>query len=345
MPKTPSILIIYTGGTIGMKQNHETGALTPFNFSQISEEVPVLKKFGFGIDTITFDPIIDSSEAQPEFWIRLAQLIKEQYEHYDGFVVLHGTDTMSFTASAISFMLENLEKPVVFTGSQLPIGMLRTDGMENLISAIEIAAAQKDGRPLVPEVCVFFDSQLYRGNRTIKYNAEQFRAFRSPNYPVLAEAGVHIHFNTSAIHYPETWGKTLQIHTQLDSNIAILKLFPGISKALINSILQTEGLRALVLETYGAGNAPTFEWFIEALREACDRGVVIVNVSQCQAGRVEMEKYETGLALKKAGVISGHDCTTETAVTKLLFLLAQYKENQKIKKEMLIPYRGEITIL
>ena len=342
--KTPNILIIYTGGTIGMKQNHETGALVPFNFEQILEELPALKKFGFNIDTISFNPIIDSSEVQPEFWIRLTQLIFQQYERYDGFVILHGTDTMSYTASAISFMLEDLEKPVIFTGSQLPIGVLRTDGMENLISAIEIAAAQKDGHPLVPEVCIFFDSQLYRGNRTIKYNAEQFRAFRSPNYPVLAQAGVYINFNTSAIHYPASWGKPLKIHTKLDSNVAILKLFPGISPALVHSLLHTEGLRALVLETYGAGNAPTFDWFIRSLHEACNRGLIIVNVSQCQAGEVEMEKYETGLALKNSGVISAYNGTTEATIAKLLFLLGQYIDNQKIKEKITKSYRGEITI-
>jgi L-asparaginase len=339
------ILVIYTGGTIGMKQNPETGILQPFNFEQILEEVPVLKKFKFDIETRSFDPLIDSSDVQPDFWVRLAQMLHENYTKYDGFVVLHGTDTMSHTASALSFMLEDLEKPVILTGSQLPIGMIRTDGMENLVSAIEIAAAKNSkGHPYVPEVCVFFESQLFRGNRTTKDSAEQFRAFRSANYPALANAGIHIKYNTNAIQYPETWGKALKIYTALDTNVAIIKIFPGISRKLIESILNTDGLRAIILETYGSGNAPTAKWFLNGLAEAQKKNIILLNVTQCATGSVEMEQYETGMTLKKMGVISGYDSTTEAAMAKLFFLLGQYKENQKIKDVLQKNISGEITI-
>ena len=340
-----NILVIYTGGTIGMKQHHETGVWQPFNFEQIIEEVPVLKKFGFTIDTLSFDPVIDSSEVQPSFWVKLAELIAGHYAKYDGFVILHGTDTMSYTASALSFMLENLEKPVILTGSQLPIGMLRTDGMENLVSAIEIAAAKENGHPCVPEVCIFFENQLFRGNRTTKDNAEQFKAFRSANYPALAKAGTHIKFNMPAIQYPAQWGRPLKTNTRLDNNVAILKIFPGISPKIIDSTLNIKDLRALILETYGSGNAPTATWFIHALKQAVDKGIILVNITQCAAGSVEMEKYETGLALKKAGVLSGYDSTTEAALTKLFFLIGQYKDNQDVKKIWQKNISGEISLI
>jgi L-asparaginase len=339
-----NILVIYTGGTIGMKQHHETGVWQPFNFEQIIEEVPVLKKFGFTIDTLSFDPLIDSSEVQPPFWMKLVHLISEHYSKYDGFVVLHGTDTMSYTASALSFMLENLEKPVIFTGSQLPIGMLRTDGMENLVSAIEIAAAKENGHPCVPEVCIFFENQLLRGNRTTKDNAEQFRAFRSANYPALANAGIHIKFNTPAIQYPAQWGKPLKINTRLDTSVAVLKIFPGINQKIMESIANTKDLRALILETYGSGNAPTMPWFVRTLKQAIDKGLILINITQCAAGSVEMDKYETGMALKKMGVLSGYDSTTEAALTKLFFLLGQYDDNQDIKKLWQKNINGEISL-
>ncbi|MDR0692939.1 MAG: type I asparaginase [Prevotellaceae bacterium] len=340
-----NILVIYTGGTIGMKQHHETGVWQPFNFEQIIEEVPVLKKFGFTIDTLSFDPLIDSSEAQPSFWVKLVQLISDNYTKYDGFVVLHGTDTMSYTASALSFMLENLEKPIILTGSQLPIGMLRTDGMENLVSAIEIAAAKENGHPCVPEVCIFFENQLFRGNRTTKDNAEQFKAFRSANYPALANAGVYIKFNTPVIQYPTQWGKPLKINTHLDNNVAVLKIFPGISQKIMEGILNTNDLRAVILETYGSGNAPTSPWFIHTLKQAIDRGLILVNITQCAAGSVEMDKYETGMALKKAGVLSGHDSTIEAALTKLFLLLGKYKDNQTIKNLWQKNISGEISLI
>jgi L-asparaginase len=340
-----NILVIYTGGTIGMKQHHETGVWQPFNFEQIIEEVPVLKKFGFTIDTLSFDPLIDSSEVQPSFWVKLAQLIFDHYAQYDGFVVLHGTDTMSYTASALSFMLENLEKPIILTGSQLPIGMLRTDGMENLVSAIEIAAAKENRHPCVPEVCIFFENQLFRGNRTTKDNAEQFKAFRSANYPVLANAGVHIKFNMPVIRYPAQWGKPFKINTHLDNNVAILKIFPGISQKIMESILHTEALRAVILETYGSGNAPTTPWFIHTLEQAVERGLILVNITQCAAGSVEMDKYETGMALKKTGVLSGYDSTTEAALTKLFLLLGQHGDNQTIKCLWQKNISGEISLI
>lgn len=343
--KQRSILLIYTGGTIGMKQDPETLALVPFNFNQIEQEVPELKKFGYEINSCSFEPLIDSSNVTPEFWIDLVELIKTNYRRYDGFVILHGTDTMSYSASALSFMLENLEKPVIFTGSQLPIGILRTDGKENLISSIEIAAAVDDmGRAIVPEVCIYFENKLFRGNRTTKYNAENFSAFHSANYPPLAEAGIHIKFNVNNILYPESWGRELKIHTALNTNVAILKLFPGITNKIIDSVLNAEGLRGVILETYGSGNAPTVRWFTDALRRGVERGLVIVNVTQCQAGNVDMGTYETGIALSRTGVVGGEDITTEAALSKLFFLMGKYTDIKEIKKQFAKNLRGEITV-
>ena len=340
-----TILLVYTGGTIGMKQDPDTLALKPFNFNQILEEVPELRKFGCKIDTYSFDPLIDSSDVQPDFWIRLTSLIKENYEKYDGFVILHGTDTMSFTASALSFMFENLAKPVVLTGSQLPIGMLRTDGKENLISSIEIAsAAGPDGHPMVPEVCIYFESQLYRGNRTTKYNAENFRAFRSANCPVLADVGIHIKYDMSLIRYPQDWNAPLRVFQNLDTNVAILKIFPGITPEVIDAILNMEGLRGVVLETFGSGNAPTADWFVERIKDAVHRGLVVLNVTQCHAGKVDMDAYATGVALKQEGVISGFDSTTEAAVTKMFFALGQSNSSDKVKELLQSNLRGEISI-
>ena len=340
-----SILLIYTGGTIGMKQDPETLALKPFNFNQILEEVPELKKFGCRIETLSFDPLIDSSDVQPEFWIKLAAIIKSKYQEYDGFVVLHGTDTMSFTASALSFMFENLAKPVVLTGSQLPIGMLRTDGKENLISSIEIAsAADSDGNPMVPEVCIYFESQLYRGNRTTKYNAENFRAFRSANYPVLADVGIHIKYNPVLIRYPENPSAELKVSEKLCTDVAVLKIFPGITPAVVDAILNMEGLKGVVLETFGSGNAPTAEWFVNRIKDAVHRGIIVLNVTQCHAGKVDMDAYATGVALKNEGVISGYDSTTEAALTKMFFVLGQAKSKEEVKALLESDLRGEITI-
>ena len=338
-----SILLIYTGGTIGMKIDPQTQALAPFDFSHILEEVPELMKFGYKLDSYSFDPAIDSSDANIPFWRELARIIEENYDKYDGFVVLHGTDTMSYTASVLSFMLENLDKPVVFTGSQLPIGMLRTDGKENLISSIEIAAARdEEERALVPEVCVYFESQLYRGNRTTKYNAENFRAFRSANYPVLADVGIHIRFNPELIRYPK-WGKKFKVNYDLDPNVAIVKVVPGMNINMLSILTKVEGLRGVILETFGSGNAPTNDEFLGAVRELVDKGLIVVNVTQCHAGRVDMDAYATGIALKNIGVISGEDSTIEAALAKLYFLLGKYSENSDIIEGLKKNIRGEIS--
>jgi len=337
-----SILIIYTGGTIGMVNNPETGVLSPFDFNQILNEVPELKRFGYTIDTISFTPLIDSSNLNPEVWVKLAEIIQYNYDKYNGFVVLHGTDTMAYSASALSFMLENLDKPVIFTGSQLPIGTLRTDGKENLISAVEIAAAEQNEQPLVPEVSVYFENKLLRGNRTTKYNAEHFNAFESPNYPHLADAGIHIKYNYAAIHYPVI-KKDLIIHTNLDTHIVILKIFPGISHSVLHTILNIKDVKAIVMETYGAGNAPTDKWFLDEIEQAVISGKIILNVTQCHAGSVDMSKYETGHELQKLGIVSGYDMTTEAAVTKLMFLLGQKLRHDELKQMLNHSISGEIS--
>lgn len=339
-----SILLVYTGGTIGMKQDPVSFDLRPFDFSQILEEVPELKKFGYTIDTYSFDPVIDSSDVNIEFWKKLTRLIEEHYDRYDGFVILHGTDTMSFSASALSFMLGDITKPVVFTGSQLPIGMLRTDGKENLISSIEIAASKdSDGHPMVPEVCIYFESQLYRGNRTTKYTAENFRAFRSANYPVLAEAGIHLKFNTSCIRYPKNWNQPLKPVYDLDTSVLIIKVIPGMKQEILDTLVCISGIRAIILETYGSGNAPSGQWFTDCIKKAVDRGVIVLNITQCQAGRVDMDAYSTGKSLKKIGVTGGSDCTTEAAVAKLFFLLGQYSDNETVVNFLKKNIRGELT--
>ena len=328
-----------------MKQDEKSMALVPVDISQIQEEVPELKKFGYSIDTYSFDPVIDSSDITPEFWVNLCNLIKKNYEKYDGFVILHGTDTMSYTASALSFMMENLAKPVVLTGSQLPVGMLRTDGKENIISSIEIAAAvDETGHAMVPEVCIYFESQLYRGNRTTKYNAENFRAFRSANYPVLADVGIHIKFNRSLIQYPKRWDLLLKLRTKLDTNVAILKIFPGITQQAIDAVMGTKGCRAVVLETFGSGNAPTTKQFVSTIKKWVKKGLIVVNVTQCQAGKVDMGAYATGVALREAGVVSGYDSTTEATLCKLFVLLGRYSSSAMVKKELQECLCGEISI-
>ena len=338
-----SILIIYTGGTIGMIQNPETGALESFNFDHLLKHVPELKQLNINIDSKTFDPPIDSSDMEPELWSRIVTIIEENYDRYDGFVILHGTDTMSFTASALSFMLEDLMKPVILTGSQLPIGALRTDGKENLITAIEIAAAKTpDGNPVVPEVCVFFQEKLMRGNRTTKVNSESFGAFNSNNYPTLAQAGTDIQFHTRNIkkYVP---GLKLKAHHEYNSNIIILSLFPGIQQEVVERVLQTKELRGIIFRTFGAGNAPQKKWLVDALKQATAEGKIIINITQCAGGSVHMERYETGLQLLEAGVISGKDSTVEAALTKLMYLMGKNLPTDEVRRLMGKSLEGEIT--
>ncbi|MBL7920685.1 MAG: type I asparaginase [Bacteroidia bacterium] len=339
--KKSSVLLIYTGGTIGMMQDVVTSELKPFDFKTLTQQVPELKKFDIELSSIAFAKPIDSSNMHPLVWIELAKIIKDNYSKYDGFVILHGSDTMSFTASALSFMLENLNKPVILTGSQLPIGIIRTDGKENLITAIEIAGSQVKGKPVVNEVCIYFEYKLYRGNRTFKYNSSHFDAFKSPNYPALAEAGVNIQYNKSALLKPTT--KALKVHTHMDNDIAVLKLFPGISKKITSAIINTPGIKAIILETFGAGNTTTQEWFANELKKAIAKGIVILNITQCLEGKVIQGMYETSSHLKKMGVIGGADMTFESAITKLMFLLGQKLNNTQLKKQLLIDLRGELT--
>ena len=339
-----SILIIYTGGTIGMKTDPETGTLVPFDFSAIYEEFPSLKRLKVDLDVHTLSPVIDSSNVQPQNWVTLAELIRENYDRYDGFVVLHGTDTMSYTASALSFMFENLAKPVVFTGSQIPIGVLRTDGRENLITAIEIAGARdEEGHPQVPEVSLYFQNHLFRANRTTKRSAEALSAFYSYNYPPLADVGVNITYNRALIHRPTRYDEPLRISTRFAEGVCVLKLFPGLTEQTLRGILSIEGLKAVVLETYGAGNAPTADWFIRPLEEAIARGMVVLNITQCKGGGVAMDLYETGLRLQQIGVTSGYDMTIEAAVTKLMHLLGQKASIEEVKEVLNEPLRGEFT--
>lgn len=338
------ILIIYTGGTIGMLENPTTGALEAFDWEHISNFVPELARFHYDIETITFGPPIDSSDMEPKYWTRMVEVIADNYDNYEGFVLLHGTDTMAFTASALSFMLENLSKPVIITGSQLPIGQLRTDGKENLLTSIEIAAARyPDGSPVVPEVCIFFENKLLRGNRTTKINSEGFNAFRSYNFHNLADAGIHIKFEEAFIHRPNP-EKPFRPNYLLDDHVAILTLFPGMREEVMNAYLTIPNLRGLVLKTYGAGNAPKLPWLYERLKELSNRGVVIVNTTQCSTGAVDMGRYDTSLQLIEAGVLNGHDMTLECVVTKLMFLLGHNYERSRICELMNTSLAGEVTL-
>jgi L-asparaginase len=324
-----------------MREDPKTRTLSPMKFELIQEEIPELNKLGYRIDSVTFNPPIDSSNMTPAIWVKLAETIKENYDRYDGFVILHGTDTMAYSASALSYMLVKLEKPVIMTGSQLPIGVLRTDGKENLITAVQIAAAKRNGKALVPEVCIYFSSNLFRGNRTTKQDSQLFSAFMSHHYPPLAVAGVEINYNFDKIYYQKNPGQ-FSINTILDDNVMILKLFPGLNRHYFESVLNLPEIRGIVLESFGSGNMPTFPWLLEAIREASSSGKILLNVSQCPGGRVQMGFYETSAELIEAGVVSGNDITTEAAVTKLMFLLGQNMSMEDTKRCLQRNLKGEI---
>lgn len=339
-----ALLLIYTGGTIGMKQDANDLTLKPFDFSQILDEVPEMGKFAFKIDSFAFEPPIDSSDVEPSLWQKLTVLIKEKYDDYDGFIILHGTDTMAYSASALSFMLDGLSKPVIFTGSQLPIGVPRTDGRENLISAVEIASAKdSDGHPRVPEVSVCFASTLLRGNRSVKVNSEGFRAFQSPNFPPLAEAGITIRYNNDVIRRPIDWYQNLSVNTELDTRVSILKMHPGITPQVVRNILCGAETRAVIIETYGAGNAPSSKWFLDILDEASALDKILVNVTQCLAGTVDMNIYANGKHLETCGVIDGRDLTTESALAKLFYLMGKSQDNNWVRSMFVRNLKGEIT--
>lgn len=340
--KTQSkVLIIYSGGTIGMFKNEETGALEAFDFEHLLNYVPELKRFDFQINTLAFEPV-DSSDISPDLWSKLVSTIEQNYELYDGFVILHGTDTMAFSASALSFMLENLRKPVIFTGSQLPIGQLRTDGKENIITSIEIAGAKKDNKSIIQEVCIFFQNKLLQGNRSRKYNAEYFDAFESPNYPALAEVGINIQYNKHVFSNSDRT-KIVHFYKKMDTNVAILKLFPGINQKFIETVFNIENLKGVIMETYGAGNATTEKWFLNILKKAVENKISILNVTQCNAGSVKLGLYETSRAFIDIGIISGKDITTEAAITKMMFLIGLNLPFDKINYFLANNIAGEMT--
>lgn len=334
------ILIIYTGGTIGMMSDPVTKALVPINFEQIMDNVPELEKLNCKIKVHSFEQIIDSSNMNPQIWGELAALIEANYEEVDGFVILHGSDTMAYTASALSFMLQNLNKPVIFTGSQLPISAVRTDAKENLMTAIEIAKAKKNDRSRVPEVCIYFDYKLFRGNRAFKYNSSKFEAFRSPNYPILAESGVHLRFSVNDISQPGEG--PLKIHNHMVSDVAVLKLYPGIGPKVVEAVVNAD-VRGIVMETFGAGNTTTDQWFVDLLKNAIDSGKVILDISQCKVGSVELGRYETSKQLKDIGVASGYDMTFEAAVTKMMYLLGEISDPVEVRRCLEKDLRGELT--
>ncbi|WP_306642055.1 asparaginase [Sanyastnella coralliicola] len=337
-----SVLIIYTGGTIGMMEDPESRSLIPFDFEQLSHQVPELTRFDLVIDAVSFDPILDSSNIQVEHWQQMARQIESNYEQYDGFVVLHGTDTMAYSASALSFMLRGLQKPVIFTGSQLPIGVLRTDGKENLITSIQLAGMASNNTPVIREVAIYFGSALYRGNRTHKYSTEAFDAIHSPNLPALAEAGIHVQFRTNL--FPVVSEETpFSVQYEMDSRVAVLKLFPGIRKEVVQGICSTPNLKGLIIETFGSGNSPDLPWFIEELGKLREKGVFMVNVTQCSEGFVEQGRYATSTSMMELGVIPAADMTFEAALTKMMYLIPQCGDVETFGNQMLTPMRGELT--
>ncbi len=337
-----NILLIYTGGTIGMVKDYESGALKAFDFNELLKSIPELNQLECSIDTMSFDYPIDSSDMHPRDWIAIATIIEERYDSYDGFVVLHGSDTMSYTASALSFLMENLDKPIILTGSQLPIGDLRTDAKENLITSIQIASLQENGIPVIREVGLYFEYKLYRGNRTTKINSEHFQAFSSLNYPHLVESGVHLNIFKEYL-LPHKRNRKLVVHKEMDENVVVLKLFPGINLFVLESILNVKGLKALILETYGSGNAPTDKLFLNLLKKAIDQGIHIINVTQCSGGSVIMGQYETSTALKKMQVINGKDITTEAAITKVMYMLGSDVSRKLFKTVFETSLRGEMN--
>ena len=343
MTNKPNILLLYTGGTIGMIKDYKTNALKAFDFNQIINNIPELEQLNCTIKSVSFEEPIDSSNMNVNYYVDIVNIIEENYDSIDGFVILTGSDTMSYISSTVSFMLENLQKPVIFTGSQLPIGDLRTDAKENLITSIEIASAQKDGKPIVQEVGLYFEYKLYRANRTTKINAEQFEAFTSMNYPPIAESGVHLYFNQFYLYKPHSSKAKLVVRKKLKTNVVILKLFPGITEEIVKSITNIKGLKGIVLETYGAGNAPTSNWFLSLIKEAIEKGIKVINVTQCAGGSVVQGQYETSLTLQEYGVISGADLTTETALAKLMYLLSENLNEIDFEKYFKKSLRGEMT--